>query len=559
MLKQKLKIFSIISFFFTLIFTFTIGEIFYNSIDGTDFYRYFRYIEYFDGTIETPSREQGLFYFWFIFLFIDLYDQFFVADKWEYIYSSAIQLGNFALYLVGILGLFLFMKIKKINTTQIFLALTFLNIFPPVFGGRLIMKPEMLAFALFPWILLGIELYFKNKNIVNLLAISPLLAVIATSKGTVFVLTVSGIFYIYFKKILKAKYLDLGIAFLIFLIMSYLLYQENLKVNNVSMLSHPELESYLFRAPLSFIYTLNLNDLFSNPFRNVHAGSLFGITAIDLFGDYFNRYWDHERSLFISNRKQVITFLDYPRRNISVVLSIIFFIFTFIKQKSFKFKSFTKVYLVGMFILLLTSLGLFGLHFNPNKGDTVKTHYYFFLLAFSFVFLIVNFLRRSNVRTQVIVMLLAFLSFTFIVGFPKSYDDNLNFEVSEKVPTTLSCRYVSGYFESITNFDIECLTKDIATCGIYEDFKKPIEHEDGYLIFQPDDFFQNINLQDSDGNSVTVSGYAECLHYLNGGYAKAEIVSAENRTPKVNRIFLFLIIISFIYLVFNNKSYLINR
>lgn len=559
MLKQKLKVFSIISFFFTLIFTFSIGEIFYNSIDGTDFYRYFRYIEYFDGTIETPSREQGLFYFWFIFLFIDLYDQFFVADKWEYIYSSAIQLGNFALYLVGILGLFLFMKIKKINTTQIFLALTFLNIFPPVFGGRLIMKPEMLAFALFPWILLGIELYFKNKNIVNLLAISPLLAVIATSKGTVFVLTVSGIFYIYFKKILKAKYLDLGIAFLIFLIMSYLLYQENLKVNNVSMLSHPELESYLFRAPLSFIYTLNLNDLFSNPFRNVHAGSLFGITAIDLFGDYFNRYWDHERSLFISNRKQVITFLDYPRRNISVILSIIFFIFTFIKQKSFKFKSFTKVYLVGMFILLLTSLGLFGLHFNPNKGDTVKTHYYFFLLAFSFVFLIVNFLRRSNVRTQVIVMLLAFLSFTFIVGFPKSYDDNLNFEVSEKIPTTLSCRYVSGYFESITNFDIECLTKDIATCGIYEDFKKPIEHEDGYLIFQPDDFFQNINLQDSDGNSVTVSGYAECLHYLNGGYAKAEIVSAENRTPKVNRIFLFLIIISFIYLVFNNKSYLINR
>ena len=325
----------------------------------------------------------------------------------------------FALYLVGILGLFFFMKIKKINTTQIFLALTFLNIFPPVFGGRLIMKPEMLAFALFPWILLGIELYFKNKNIVNLLAISPLLAVIATSKGTVFVLTVSGIFYIYFKKILKAKYLDLGIAFLIFLIMSYLLYQENLKVNNVSMLSHPELESYLFRAPLSFIYTLNLNDLFSNPFRNVHAGSLFGITAIDLFGDYFNRYWDHERSLFISNRKQVITFLDYPRRNISVILSIIFFIFTFIKQNLFKFKSFTKVYLVGMFILLLTSLGLFGLHFNPNKGDTVKTHYYFFLLAFSFVFLIVNFLRRSNVRTQVIVMLLAFLSFTFIVGFPK--------------------------------------------------------------------------------------------------------------------------------------------
>ena len=71
MLKKNIKIFSIFSFFLSLVFTFSIGEIFYNSIDGTDFYRYFRYIEYFNGTIESPSREQGLFYFWFISLFIE--------------------------------------------------------------------------------------------------------------------------------------------------------------------------------------------------------------------------------------------------------------------------------------------------------------------------------------------------------------------------------------------------------------------------------------------------------------------------------------------------------
>ena len=382
MLKKKIKMFSIFSFFFSLIFTFSIGEIFYNSIDGTDFYRYFRYIEYFNGTIETPSREQGLFYFWFISLFIELSEQFYIADKWEYIYSSAIQLANFTFYLIGLLGLFLFMRIKRVNSTQIFLALTFLNFFPPVFGGRLIMKPEMLAFALFPWVLLGIENYFKSKNIISLLAITPLLAVIATSKGTVFVLTGSAIVFIYIKKIKKIKISDLIISISVFLVMSYFLYQENLMVNNVSMLSHPELESYLFRAPLSFIYTVSFSEIFSNPFRNVHAGSLFGITAIDLFGDYFNRYWDHERSLFVSSRQQIITFLDYPRRNLSVFLSILFFIFTFIKQKSYIFSSYTRVYLIGIFILLLTSLGVFGLHFNPNKGDTVKTHYYFFLLAF---------------------------------------------------------------------------------------------------------------------------------------------------------------------------------
>jgi len=559
MLKKRIKIFSIFSFFFSLIFTFSIGEIFYNSIDGTDFYRYFRYIEYFNGTIETPSREQGLFYFWFISLFIELSEQFYLADKWEYIYSSAIQLANFIFYLIGLLGLFLFMRTKRVNSTQIFLALTFLNFFPPVFGGRLIMKPEMLAFALFPWVLLGIENYFKSKNIISLLAITPLLAVIATSKGTVFVLTGSAIVFIYIKKIKTIKISDLIISISVFLVMSYVLYQENLTVNNVSMLSHPELESYLFRAPLSFIYTVSFSEIFSNPFRNVHAGSLFGITAIDLFGDYFNRYWDHERSLFVSSRQQIITFLDYPRRNLSVFLSILFFVFTFIKQKSYIFSSYTKVYLVGIFILILTSLGVFGLHFNPNKGDTVKTHYYFFLLAFSFVFLIINFLRRSNTNTQIITTVLAFLIFTFIVGFPKNYDDNFKFELSEKLPTTLSCRITSSYFEVITNYDIECLTKELATCGTYEVFNKPVQHEDGYLIFQPDEFFQNTNLQDSDGNAVTVSGYAECLHYLSGGFTKVQSNLVENRTPQINRIFLFFILASFIFLIFRNKSFIINK
>ncbi len=559
MKTKRMKVFSIFAFFVSLVFTFSLGEIFYNSIDGTDFYRYFRYIEYFDGTIESTSREQGLFYFWLISETIDMYDQFYIADKWEYIYSSAIQLGNFILYLIGLLGLFIFMKIKRINSTQIFISLTFLNIFPPVFGGRLIMKPEMLAFALFPWILLGIENYFKHKNIWSLVLITPLLSVIATSKGTVFLITVVSILFIYFKRIRKVKFSDLSISALLFFVMTYMLYQENLSINNLSMLSHPEEDSYLFRAPFSFIYTFSLNELISNPFRNAHAGSLLGITALDLFGDYFNRYWDHDRSLFFSNRDEFTTLLEHPRRNLSVVFSLIFFVFTFVKQKSYEFSSYTKVYLVGIFILLLTSLGLFGLHFNPDKGDTVKTHYYFFLLGFSFVFLILNLLRKTNLKTQISLLIFAVLSFSFIIGFPKNYDESYNQKLSEKVSITLSCRYVSNYFENLTNTDIECLTKEIATCGIYDNFNEPVQHEDGYLIFQSDEFFKNLNLQDTEGNSVTVSGYAECLHYLNGGYVKTETVNLENRTPPINRTFFYLILVSFVSLVFKNRSVLLSR
>ena len=122
-------------------------------------------------------------------MFIDFYEQFYLADKWEFIYSSAIQMGNFTLYLVGLTGLFKFLKLKNISTHKIFLSFSFLNLFPPLFGGRLIMKPEILAFALIPWVIFGIAKYLRDKKLFYLLSTTPLLALIATSKGTVFVIT----------------------------------------------------------------------------------------------------------------------------------------------------------------------------------------------------------------------------------------------------------------------------------------------------------------------------------------------------------------------------------
>ena len=98
---------SLIAFITSLFTSYFFGEIFYNSIDGTDFYRYFKYIEYFNGTVESPSLEQGLFYFWFISNFIEFSQSYYLPDKWEYVYSTAIQLGNFVFYLLGLLGLYL--------------------------------------------------------------------------------------------------------------------------------------------------------------------------------------------------------------------------------------------------------------------------------------------------------------------------------------------------------------------------------------------------------------------------------------------------------------------
>ena len=118
--SKKIRIFSSFIFFLVTLFTsYSLGEIFYNSIDGTDFYRYFKYIEYFRGDIDSPSREQGVFYFWIIAILVESSQNFFLPDKWEYIYSTAIQLGNFILYLIGIIGFMLLMRLKKLTGRHI--------------------------------------------------------------------------------------------------------------------------------------------------------------------------------------------------------------------------------------------------------------------------------------------------------------------------------------------------------------------------------------------------------------------------------------------------------
>ena len=86
--KQNLLSFSI--FTFTLLMTFSLGEIFFNSIDGTDFYRYFDYIEYFRGGISSPGREQGLIYYWYISLFIKASRKYYLISDWETIYSLSL-------------------------------------------------------------------------------------------------------------------------------------------------------------------------------------------------------------------------------------------------------------------------------------------------------------------------------------------------------------------------------------------------------------------------------------------------------------------------------------
>ena len=541
--------FTLITFLTSLILSHSIGEIFYNSIDGTDFYRYFRYIEYFMGEIETPTREQGLFYFWIISLFIKSSQNFYLPENWEFIYSTAIQLGNFVFYLVGILGLIYLLRSRKVPWEKIFLVLSVLNFFPPLFGGRLIMKPEILAFAFLPWIILAIDNYLEKQNYFSLIYASLLLSIIATSKGTVALITFVSLGILYFTKINLFKIKNIVIPGFVFLLSFYFLYSENVSVNTISFFTHEEQSSYLFKASPSFLYTINFADLYTNPYRNTHANSLIGITLIDLFNDYFNRYWEHPRSIFVMDRVNLFDFLAHPRRNFSVILSTLFVISSFWKINRFKI-----IYLVGTIVLTCTSLGLFGLHFNPEKGDTLKTHYYFFLLAISFIFILLDLFKSKDFWKNYAKAVSLIAVFLFIFGFPKNYTENSQIAILEKIPTTISCNYIKPYFNTIFSVDIQCLDKEMAICGNLENYNLPKMHQDGYLIFQPDKDYSPKNLIDGSGSPVTVNGFAECIHYVDGGFYPNNGFFEIDRTPKVNNSFIYLCILSIIGIIYNRSE-----
>ena len=187
------------------------------------------------------------------------------------------------------------------------------------------------------------------------------------------------------------------------------------------------------------------------------------------------------------------------------------------------------------------------MHFNPEKGDTVKTHYYFYLIAISFTVIFVQYLSNRKYSIQLVSVFLTIIMSLFIFGFPKTYDSEYKSIMQDKLAVTIGCNISSLYYDNYFSDETKCLNKKIATCGFYEEYAKPENHPDGYLIFQNDDFFNPINLIDTSGYTVTVNGYAECLNYAEGGYYRnINNIFNEDRTPLINNLVMLLSFISVI-------------
>lgn len=448
--KLTILLSSIFLFFIYLVKE--LNFLFYNSLDSPDFDTYSVYFEYLFNNINSTGREQGLFYYylhtWYYYFFANGS----VDSNLYTLLHKSIQEFNFILFIIGLLGIYRILIIFKFSKLSILLTLMMLNLLPVSVALRIVFKPEIITFALLPWIVLCIEKYKHTKKVTYIYLAIPLITASVSSKGSIAAMLLVSIFLIYFKEIitlgLKNTLISLAILF------SFLLpvFNEDSKSNGLTIV---QLESgsstsskYDFKAPKSFIYKLNSYQLVSSPIKNKHADSFIGITLLDTFGDYYDLFWDNDSSLYFQNRVEILKFEQsenivapklnfqersitfylqnitdtYYRKVIGLILSMYFYFLFFMGLfKDSKYRKFYFFTLISVSLLLIHVITGFPINnFNPEMGDTLKPLYYSPFLLFTSIFVFANYFEKNNKNK---IMFIFFIPLIFVVfGFPKSID-----------------------------------------------------------------------------------------------------------------------------------------
>ena len=482
--KLTILLSSIFLFFIYLVKE--LNFLFYNSLDSPDFDTYSVYFEYLFNNINSTGREQGLFYYylhsWYYYFFANGS----VDSNLYTLLHKSIQEFNFILFIIGLLGIYRILIIFKFSKLSIFFTLMMLNLLPVSVALRIVFKPEIITFALLPWIVLCIEKYKHTKKVTYIYLAIPLITASVSSKGSIAAMLLVSIFLIYFKEIitlgLKNTLISLAILF------SFLLpiFNEDSKSNGLSIV---QLESgsstnpnYDFKAPKSFVYKLNSYQLVSSPIKNKHADSFIGITLLDTFGDYYDLFWDNDSSLYFQNRVEILKFEQsenivtpklnfqersitfylqnitdtYYRKVIGLILSMYFYFLFFMGLfKDSKYRKFYFFTLISVSLLLIHVITGFPINnFNPEMGDTLKPLYYSPFLLFTSIFVFANYFEKNNKNKIIFIF---FIPLIFVVfGFPKS----INYEFERDLAQINNYSFFCEFNKEVT---FQKLTKE-STC-----------------------------------------------------------------------------------------------
>ena len=506
--NNKLATMNFLILLFSIFWLKEINYLFYDINDSPDFNKYIIYFDHFFSN-EITNKEHGLMYYYlhsfnYSFFYADLNNFNF------FIHKSVLQV-NFYIFIFGVVGYYHLLKFFNFSLNVIFPTLIFLNFFPPSISMRLVYKPEILAFALLPWIIYLLEKYLKTKKLVYLILSIPMVVSALSIKGNVLVILSIYIFFSYFKVLISASKKQVFIISIISLISFFALSYENNLSNGKSILDIQSgstiEESYNFKAPFSIIYKADMYNLLTSPIKHDHANSFIGITLLETTGDYFDLYWDNDATNYFKDRKEIFSFVQsneikrpefdkssssfiiyqqrmtdvYLYQTIGIIISIFLFYFLIVNIiKNKKYRKLLLAVFVGMAVLLFHSIsGIPKNNFDPSVGDTFKPLYYSFVFTLSFTILIA--LQLSEKYRRVFYLGIYCLLIVFILGFPKNQEFSPSTDMIEKIQSSMYCSFEKTiYSESddinLINCGMNNFTNNDAVNNLYKDnfYHKPV-------------------------------------------------------------------------------------
>ena len=496
-------------FFASLIWIKELNYLFYDINQSPDFDKYFVYLEHFFNNAST-NREHGLLYYYLHSLHLN----FFFSNHTDYALAIHKSVGdvNFYLFAVGLLGIYKLLKLLQFSKKSILITLIFLNFFPPAISIRLVFKPEILAFALFPWIVFLFEKFQTTKEIKYLTFSIPLIVSSISLKGNILVIVCVYLLLANFKIIRKLKVKSTLYLFVLFFLLFSFVTIENNASNNKNILdiqSGATLENnYDNKAPVSIIYKTNLYKLFSSPVKHNHANSFIAITLLETNGDYFDLYWDNDATEFFKNRKELINFEQsneirapkinssnnsltiYQQRNtdtyiydtLGMILSLILYGFLFSTLRSEPvYRKYLLAVFVGMGVILIHVItGYPNNNFDPLVGDTFKPLYYSFVFLFSFSFVISLLANKNKIKFSHLLLYCGLI--IFILGFPKNNFEEINYSFVKKIENSMFCEIERNVYLEDTEFkNIECNSvKNVSSADHF--FSNTVSHKPVNLL-----------------------------------------------------------------------------
>ena len=490
-----------------------INFLFYDTLESPDIDKYVVYLEHFFNNSVT-NKEHGLMYYYLQSLNYSIfYSEF---NNFELYIHKSIQQVNFYIFFFGLAGYYKLLRLLKFSANTTLVTLIFLNFFPPSISMRLVFKPEILAFALLPWIIFLFELFINDRKIVYLYISIPLIVSALTIKGNVLVIIAVYLFFTYLKIVLMIQMKHTLLLLSLFFISLTVITLENNKSNGKNILdiqSGSTIESnYDYKASPSVVYKTNMYQLITSPIKHNHADSFIGITLLETTGDYFDLYWDNDATEYLKNRKILLTYeqsneikgpvyneIDsnitvfqqrstdvYLYESLGIFISIILF-FNLIRYSlnNSKYRKYLLAIFFGMGVLLFHSItGIPKNNFDPLVGDTFKPLYYSFVFLFSFAFLIALLLEEKFYR--IIYIGFYCLLIIFILGFPKNDNFVGNIEMAQKIQTSQFCFIEKAIYLENSEFEnIQCKNQINASPenDKYQIYQNDINHKPLNLLF----------------------------------------------------------------------------